>query len=279
MTMKIALSIAGSDSGGGAGIQADLLTFAAHGIHGTTALTAITAQNTVGVRAWQALDPAMVRAQIEAVADDMNISALKTGMLANRQIIEEVASVITSRGLGPLVVDPVMVAKSGDRLLDGSAEAAYMERLFPLAALITPNIPEAEVLLARRIRSVEDMKDAATALMRVGCRAVLIKGGHLEGDPTDILWDGEALHELATARIDTKNTHGTGCTYSAAITARLAFGHDVETSVRGAKQYLTTAIRESYSPGQGHGPVRHLNSGAVSALGRSTGPQPKPHVY
>jgi hydroxymethylpyrimidine/phosphomethylpyrimidine kinase len=277
--MKVALTIAGSDSGGGAGIQADLLTFASHGIHGACAITAITAQNTVAVRSWQALEPAMVRAQIEAVVEDMEISALKTGMLANRQIIEEAASVITARGLGPLVVDPVMVAKGGDRLLDKSAESAYLDRLFPLAALITPNIPEAEVLLARRIQSVDDMKDAATALMRVGCRAVLVKGGHLEGDPIDILWDGSTLHELVTPRIDTPNTHGTGCTYSAAITARLAFGHDVETSVRGAKQYLTTAIRESYSPGKGHGPVRHLNSGAVSALGRATGPQPKPRVY
>lgn len=277
--MKIALSIAGSDSGGGAGIQADLLTFAAHGIHGTTAITAITAQNTVEVRAWQALPPEMVRAQIEAVADDMEIQAVKTGMLANRQIIEEVSSVIAARGFTGLVVDPVMVAKSGDRLLDAEAESAYIERLFPLAALITPNIPEAEVLLARRILSVDDMKDATLALMRLGCRAVLVKGGHLEGDPTDILWDGTTLHELTTPRIDTPNTHGTGCTYSAAITARLAFGHDVETSVRGAKQYLTTAIRESYSTGRGHGPVRHLNSGAVSALGRATGPQPKPRVY
>jgi len=277
--MKVALSIAGSDSGGGAGIQADLLTFAAHGIHGTTAITAVTAQNTVEVRAWQALPPALVRAQIEAVADDMEIQALKTGMLANRQIIEEVASVIAARGFANLVVDPVMVAKSGDRLIDASAESAYLERLFPLAALITPNIPEAEVLLARRIRSVDDMKDAATALMRLGCRAVLVKGGHLEGDPTDVLWDGATLHEIPTARIDTKNTHGTGCTYSAAITARLAFGHDVETSVRGAKQYLNAAIRESYAPGRGQGPVRHLNSGAVSALGRSTGPQPRPRTY
>lgn len=277
--MKIALSIAGSDSGGGAGIQADLLTFAAHGIHGTTAVTAITAQNTVGVRTWQALEPAMVRAQIEAVADDMEISALKTGMLANRSIIEEVAAVIAARGFTNLVVDPVMVAKGGDRLLDASAESAYLERLFPLAALITPNIPEAEALLARRIVSVDDMKDAATALLRLGCRAVLVKGGHLEGDPTDVLWDGSTLYEFPTPRINTKNTHGTGCTYSAAITARLAFGHDIETSVRGAKQYLTTAILESYSPGRGHGPVRHLNSGAVSALGRATGPQPKPRTY
>ena len=270
--MKIALSIAGSDSGGGAGIQADLLTFAAHGIHGTTAITAITAQNTVAVRAWQALEPAMVRAQIEAVADDMKISALKTGMLANRAIIEEVASVIAARGFENLVVDPVMVAKSGDRLLDAAAERAYVERLFPLAALITPNIPEAEALLSRQIRSVGDMKEAALALKRLGCRAVLIKGGHLEGDPTDVLWDGTMLHELVTPRIDTKNTHGTGCTYSAAIVSRLAYGHDVETSVRGAKQYLTVAIQESYSPGQGNGPVRHFNSGAVAALGRASGP-------
>jgi hydroxymethylpyrimidine/phosphomethylpyrimidine kinase len=277
--MKVALSIAGSDSGGGAGIQADLLTFAAHGIHGTTAITAITAQNTVAVTAWQVLEPAMVRAQIEAVADDMKISALKTGMLANRAIIEEVASVIAARGFENLVVDPVMVAKSGDRLLDGAAELAYLDRLFPLAALITPNLPEAETLLSRKIASVDDMKDAVMALVRLGCRAVLIKGGHLAGDPTDVLWDGTTLHELVTPRIDTKNTHGTGCTYSAAITARLAYGHDVETSVRGAKQYLTAAIQEGYSPGKGHGPVRHLNSGAVSALGRASGPHPKPRVY
>ena len=270
--MKVALSIAGSDSGGGAGIQADLLTFAAHGIHGTSVITAITAQNTVSVRATQALEPALVRAQIEAVADDMKILALKTGMLANRAIIEEVASVIAERGFENLVVDPVMVAKSGDRLLDAAAERAYVERLFPLAALITPNIPEAETFLSRKIQDVEGMKDAARALARLGCRAVLIKGGHLEGDPTDVLWDGTRLHELTTARIDTRNTHGTGCTYSAAITARLAYGHDVETSVRGAKQYLNTAILESYSPGKGRGPVRHLNSGAVAALGRATGP-------
>lgn len=264
--MKIALSIAGSDSGGGAGIQADLLTFAAHGVHGATAITAITAQNTVTVTDWQALDPAMVRAQIEAVADDMTISALKTGMLANHKIIEEVAKVIAARGLANLVVDPVMVAKSGDRLLDASSERAYLDHLFPLATLITPNLPEAEVLLSRPVRTIDDMKDAALALGRVGCRAVLVKGGHLEGAPTDILWDGTTLHELPSVRIDTKNTHGTGCTYSAAITARLALGHALETAVRGAKQYLTAAIEESYSPGQGHGPVRHLNRLALAAL-------------
>lgn len=265
--MKIALSIAGSDSGGGAGIQADLLTFQAHGVHGATAITAITAQNTVAVTAWQALEPGLVRAQIEAVADDMTIGALKTGMLANRGIIDVVAKVIAERGLGPLVVDPVMVAKSGDRLLDADAERAYVDRLFPLAALITPNLPEAEALLGRRrIRTVDEMKDAAMALAQFGPRAVLMKGGHLEGDPTDVLWDGATLHELPSTRINTKNTHGTGCTYSAAITARLALGHPLETAVRGAKQYLTTAILESYSPGQGHGPVRHLNRAALAQL-------------
>lgn len=269
--MKIALSIAGSDSGGGAGIQADLLAFQAHGVHGATAITAITAQNTVAVTAWQALEPALVRAQIEAVASDMNIGALKTGMLANRGLIEEVARVISERGLRPLVVDPVMVAKSGDRLLDAEAERAYVDRLFPLATLITPNLPEAEALLGRSIRAVDEMKDAAMALANLGPRAVLMKGGHLDGDPTDILWDGIALHELPSARIDTKNTHGTGCTYSAAITARLALGHTLDAAVRGAKAYLTTAILESYGPGRGHGPVRHLNSAALADLTRLRG--------
>jgi hydroxymethylpyrimidine/phosphomethylpyrimidine kinase len=272
MTVRIALSIAGSDSGGGAGVQADLLTFAAHGVHGTTAITAITAQNTVTVTAWQALPPALVRAQIEAVADDMTIAAAKTGMLANRAIIEEVAGVIRERGFQNLVVDPVMVAKSGDRLLDPAAEQAYIERLLPLALLITPNIPEAEALLLRDIRTIEDMRDAAVELGHTGCRGVLVKGGHLAGDPVDVLWDGAAIHELRTPRIDTKNTHGTGCTYSAAITARLALGDGLLDAVRAAKQYLTAAIEESYSPGQGHGPVRHLNRKAATALaGRAKG--------
>jgi hydroxymethylpyrimidine/phosphomethylpyrimidine kinase len=266
--MKICLSIAGSDSGGGAGIQADLLTFAAHGVHGTTAITAITAQNTVTVTRWEALAPSLVRAQIEAVADDMKVASLKTGMLANRGIIEEVARVVAERSLQNLVVDPVMVAKGGARLLDAAAEAAYIEHLFPLAALITPNLPEAAALLGRPVASVAEMKQAALDLRGRGARAVLVKGGHLPGDPIDVLWDGTTLHELPGERIDTRNTHGTGCTYSAAIAARLALGNDLEGAVRGAKAYLTAAIRESHSPGRGHGPVRHLNSVAVSELGR-----------
>ena len=266
--MKTCLSIAGSDSGGGAGIQADLLTFAAHGVHGATAITAITAQNTVAVTEWRALEPKLVRAQIEAVADDMNVAAVKTGMLANRAIINEVANVIAERRFPIVVVDPVMVAKSGARLLDPEAERAYLDRLLPLTTVLTPNLPEAEALLSRPVKSIDDMKDAATALSRLGPRAVLVKGGHLEGDPTDILWDGSTLHVIGGTRIATKNTHGTGCTYSAAITARLSYGHDIETCVRGARKYLTKAIEESYSPGAGHGPVKHLNSGALAALAR-----------
>jgi len=266
--MKICLSIAGSDSGGGAGLQADLLTFAAHGVHGTTAITAITAQNTVTVTSWEALAPSLVRAQIEAVTDDMKVAALKTGMLANRAVIEEVARVIAERGLRNLVVDPVMVAKGGARLLDAAAEAAYIQHLFPLAALITPNLPETSALLGRPVSSVAEMKQAALDLRGRGARAVLVKGGHLAGDPIDVLWDGAMLHELPAERIDTRNTHGTGCTYSAAIAARLALGHDLETAVRGAKAYLTAAIKESYSPGRGHGPVRHLNREAVTELAK-----------
>ena len=260
--MKIALSIAGSDSGGGAGVQADLLTFAAHGVHGTTAITAITAQNTVAVTGWLALEPAMVRAQIEAVADDMEIAALKTGMLANREIIEEVARVISERGLRNLVVDPVMVAKSGDRLLDASAEAAYVEHLFPLATLITPNLPEAAALLSRPITSLAEMKEAALDLRRLGARAVLVKGGHLLGDPTDVLWDGTALHELPTTRIDTKNTHGTGCTLSAAIAALLPQAPDAPTAIRRAKDYLAGALAaaDRLDVGRGHGPVHHFHA-------------------
>ncbi len=270
--IKQVLTIAGSDSGGGAGIQADIKAMSANGVYAMSVITAVTAQNTEEVTDVFELPTSIVAAQIDAVFDDFDVAAVKTGMLSSAAIVEVVARLLKPQRVMNLVVDPVMVAKSGDRLLDPEAEQAYLLRLFPLATLITPNIPEAEALLSRRIQTVEDMRSAALALRDLGCRAVLVKGGHLEGDPVDVLWDGTTLHNLATQRIDTKNTHGTGCTYSAAIAARLAYGHDVETSVRGAKQYLTIAIQESYSPGRGHGPVRHLNSGAVYALGRSTGP-------
>jgi len=257
--VKVVLTVAGSDSGGGAGIQADLLTFAAHGVHGTSAITAVTAQNSVAVLDWVALDPRMVVAQMEAVASDMPVAAAKTGMLATAAIVSAVAAAIERLRLPLVVVDPVMVAKSGDRLLDRDAETAYRERLLPLATVVTPNLPEAESLLGRPVRTLAEMREAARALRAMGPRAVVVKGGHLEGDAVDVFWDGERMEDLSAPRIATKNTHGTGCTYSAAIAARLALGDPLLDAVRGAKAYLTEAIRRSYSVGRGHGPVDHLH--------------------
>lgn len=256
--MKVVLTIAGSDSGGGAGIQADLRTFAAHGVHGTSAITAVTAQNSVAVLDWVALEPRMVVAQIEAVASDMKVAAAKTGMLATAAIVLAVAEAVERLRLPLLVVDPVMVAKSGDRLLDADAESAY-RRLIPLATVLTPNLPETEALLGRPVRTLADMREAARALHAMGPRAVVVKGGHLAGEAVDVFFDGSALEELPAPRIATANTHGTGCTYSAAIAARLALGDPLLDAVREAKAYLTEAIRRSYSVGRGHGPVDHLH--------------------
>jgi hydroxymethylpyrimidine/phosphomethylpyrimidine kinase len=263
--VKVVLTIAGSDSGGGAGIQADLRTFAAHGVHGTSAITAVTAQNSVAVLDWVSLEPRMVVAQIDAVASDMSIAAAKTGMLATAAIVIAVAEAVERLRLPLLVVDPVMVAKSGDRLLDADAESAY-RRLIPLATVLTPNLPETEALLGRTVRTLSDMRESARALHAMGPRAVVVKGGHREGDAIDVFFDGTTLEELAAPRIATANTHGTGCTYSAAIAARLALGDPLLDAVRHAKTYLTEAIRRSYSVGHGHGPVDHLHpltSGSV----------------
>jgi hydroxymethylpyrimidine/phosphomethylpyrimidine kinase len=258
--MLVALTIAGSDSGGGAGIQADLRTFAAHRLHGTSAITAVTAQNSVGVSAWVALEPRMVVAQIEAVATDMRVAATKTGMLANAEIISAVADAASSLPLGPLVVDPVMVAKSGDRLLDAAAERAYVERLFPRAALVTPNLLEAGVLLGRSVNDLAAMRAAARELAGSGARAVLVKGGALKDDAVDVLFDGERLVEIPGPRVDTRNVHGTGCTLSAAICARLALGEPLVEAVRGAKAWLVEGLRRSYTVGHGRGPVDHLHA-------------------
>ena len=257
--MRVVLTIAGSDSGGGAGIQADLRTFAAHGLHGASAITAVTAQNSVAVVDSVALEPRMVVAQIEAVASDMPVAAVKTGMLANRPIVEAVAEAVGRLGLPHLVVDPVMIAKSGDRLLASAGEAAYRERLFPLAEVVTPNLAEAAVLLGRPVRSVEAMAQAARDLKALGPRTVLVKGGHLEGDPVDVFFDGRRTDELRAPRIATRNTHGTGCTLSAAIAARLALGQEPLEAVQGAKAYLTEALRSAYALGRGAGPVDHLH--------------------
>jgi hydroxymethylpyrimidine/phosphomethylpyrimidine kinase len=256
--MKVALTIAGSDSGGGAGIQADLRTFAAHRLHGTSAIAAVTAQSSVGVSAWVALEPAMVVAQIEAVATDMTIAASKTGMLANAGIISAVADAVERFSLGPLVVDPVMVAKSGDRLLDAEAERAYVERLFPKATLLTPNLHEAAALLGRPVDDLAAMRRAARELASLGARAVLVKGG-ARADGVDVLWDGSALLDIPGPRVETENVHGTGCTLSAAICARLARGATLVDAVRGAKVYLIEGLRRSYTVGRGRGPVDHLH--------------------
>ena len=257
--MKVALTIAGSDSGGGAGIQADLRTFAAHRVHGTSALTAVTAQNSVGVTAWTALDPALVVAQIEAVATDMPVAAAKTGMLATAAIVTAVAETIGRLRLAPLVVDPVMVAKSGDRLLDAAAERAYVGALVPRATLLTPNLHEAAALLGRRVGDVAAMREAARDLRRLGAGAVLVKGGALAGEAVDVFFDGDRLVELAAPRVDTPNVHGAGCTLSAAICARLAAGDDLLDAVRGAKAYLTEGLRRSFAVGRGRGIPDHLH--------------------
>jgi hydroxymethylpyrimidine/phosphomethylpyrimidine kinase len=257
--VKVALTVAGSDSGGGAGIQADIKTFAAHGVHGASAITAVTAQNSVTVADFVVLEPGFVVAQIEAVASDMPVAAAKTGMLASREIVEAVAGAIRRLGIPRLVVDPVMVAKSGDALLDPSARDAYVEHLFPVTFVLTPNLLEAEALLGRPVRTLDEMRRAARELRMKGPRIVVVKGGHLAGDAIDVFFDGERLVELGALRIDTQNTHGTGCTLSAAIAARLALGEEPLEAVRGAKAYLTEAIRGSYSVGAGHGSVDHMH--------------------
>jgi hydroxymethylpyrimidine/phosphomethylpyrimidine kinase len=256
-TIPRALTIAGSDSGAGAGIQADLKTFSALGVYGVTAITAITAQNTQSVRAAWTLTPELVEAQIDAVLEDIGADVAKTGMLASSEIIEVVARCV-SRWKLPLVVDPVMLAKSGDPLLAPEAVTTLRNVLLPLATVVTPNIPEAEALCELRIETVEDMRVAARALSALGPRCVVVKGGHRMDRAIDILFDGERFMEFLSARIETPHTHGTGCTFSAAIAAFLARGRPVHEAVSGAKQYITEAIRQAPGIGKGHGPVEHF---------------------
>ncbi len=253
--MQTALTIAGSDSGGGAGIQADLRTFQAHGVFGTSAITAVTAQNTKGVWAVQALDSAMVVSQIDAIADDFAVAATKIGMLANAEIIRVVAAALGRYHLGPIILDPVMVAKGGDALLAADAVATLRDVLLPRATLVAPNSPEAEVLTGMRITTVTDMRAAATALLRTGVQAVVVKGGHLDGPAVDVYADGFGIEEFSAPRINTTHTHGTGCTFSAAIAARMALGDDLKTAVRGAKGYVLRAIERAPELGHGHGPL------------------------
>ncbi len=257
--MRTALTIAGSDSGGGAGIQADLKTFAAHGVYGTSAITAVTAQNTVGVTGVVALEADFVTAQIEAVAGDIALHAVKTGMLATAAIVEAVAAAIAELELPLVVVDPVMVAKSGDRLLDDDGVQMLRTELLPKALVVTPNIPEAEALSGRTIRSLDDAREAARRIQNMGPSAVIIKGGHAPGDEiVDLLFDGHAFTEWRTPRIATKNTHGTGCTFASAVAANLALGKQLSEAAREAQQYVAGAIRHALAIGRGHGPLDHF---------------------
>src|SRR5438876_2748945 len=259
MTVPVVLTIAGSDSGAGAGIQADLKTFAALGVYGVSVITAITAQNTIGVRAVQEIDASVIAAQLDALAEDFSIAALKTGMLSSVVIIETVAAGVRRHGLRPLVVDPVMIAKSGDRLLREDAVDALRRMLLPLADVVTPNIPEAEVLTGLRIRTLADRVAAARAIMQLGAQAVVIKGGHTEDDPiVDLLVDGQGVHEYPAPRIVTTSKHGTGCTFSAAITAALATGLDLPHAVAEARDYVSRALASAPGLGHGHGPLNHF---------------------
>lgn len=257
--LPIALTIAGSDSGGGAGIQADLKTFHAFGVFGTSALTAITAQNTLGVRAIHPIPLEVVRAQIDAVAEDLRPGGAKTGMLATAPLVGTVAGAIREHGIGNYIMDPVMVATSGDRLLDVDAQEALVTELLPLATLVTPNLHEAEILTGLPVSTIQEMRHAARKLVEMGAKAALVKGGHLlESEAVDLLWDGTREQVWRRTRLDTPHTHGTGCTLSAAAAAALARGLPLPEAVDLAVDFVTRAIRTAPGLGQGHGPINHF---------------------
>ena len=263
--MKIALTVAGSDSGGGAGIQADLKTFQQYGVFGTSVIVALTAQNTLGVRAVETVPEWMIGAQLTALAEDLPPAALKTGMLAEAAVVRQVARAIRENGWGPLVVDPVMVATSGARLLTTEAEDVIREDLLALAAVVTPNIDEAAILTGRVVHDVATMERAAVTMLRFGPAAVLAKGGHLTGESvTDVLATPTGVRHFKHPRIETTSTHGTGCTLSAAITAGLALGHSLEDSVTSALDFVHRAIEAAPSLGAGHGPLNHTVSATTT---------------
>jgi hydroxymethylpyrimidine kinase / phosphomethylpyrimidine kinase / thiamine-phosphate diphosphorylase len=255
--MKKVLSIAGSDSGGGAGIQADLKTILSLGGYGMSAITALTAQNTLGAQAISLVEPDFVAKQIQAVLSDIGADCVKTGMLGNGEIVKVVADQLLKYGVQKLVVDPVILSKTGSVLLDESGRKEMVEKLFPICYLLTPNIPEAEIFYGKKINSVSDMKKAAKKLMKMGPKFVLVKGGHLKDAPVDVLHDGNQDYEFPTQRVRTRHTHGTGCTLSAAISTFLAGGMPVMESIDKAKRYLYRALRFSMGIGKGIGPLNH----------------------
>jgi len=262
--MQIALTIAGSDSGGGAGIQADLKTFHQFGVFGTSVVTAITAQNTVSVRTWEAVGADLVIRQLEAVAEDLPPHAVKSGMLATAELVDAVAAAIPRLALANYVLDPVMVATSGDRLLARDAERRVARALVPLAALVTPNLDEASILVEDEVRTVEAMERAGRALLKMGARAALVKGGHLveaggaAGEIVDVLVAGDGVRRFPHPRVPTTSTHGTGCTLSAAVTAGLAHGRPLERAVRDALDFVHRALAAAPGLGRGHGPLNHF---------------------
>ena len=250
------LTVAGSDSGGGAGIQADLKTMLALGVHGMSAITAVTAQNSVGVQGWWPLPVEAVRSQIRSVVDDIGVDALKLGMLGTAEITVAVAEELAGIGV-PVVVDPVAVSKHGDPLLAADAVDALRTHVVPLATVLTPNLGEVQLLTGVEVRSRDDLLDAARAVHALGPRWVLVKGGHLEGDAVDLLWDGARAVPFVAPREDNRHTHGTGCTLASAIASRLAVGDDMEGAVDAAKRYVTNALQRGFALGRGIGPVDH----------------------
>ena len=255
------MTIAGSDSGGGAGIQADLKTFGALGVFGTCAITVLTAQNSLGVNSILETPTSMIEAQIDTIVSDMGADAVKTGMLSSSEIIQCVAERLRHHSLSPAIIDPVMVATTGSRLLRDDAVDAMRTVLVPMATVVTPNSREASVLTDREVNTVDDLKAAARVLVdEMGAMNALVKGGHLEGPATDVLYDGSDYILFTSERIDTSNTHGTGCTLASAVAAGLAKGLEVPVAVQQAKDYVTAAIRTSFSVGQGHGPLNHFHN-------------------
>lgn len=256
--MKHVLTIAGSDTCGGAGIQADLKTFSAQGTYGMSVITAVTVQNTQGVFGCQDIEPEIIRGQIDAIFTDITVSAVKIGMVSKIETINAIADKLEEYQAVNVVVDPVMISKSGFDLMQPEAKETLIRRLIPLAYIVTPNLPEAEVITGMKIDDLQSMEAAARAIHAMGAKNVLLKGGHLAGDATDLLFDGTHVIKLESERIATKNTHGTGCTLSSAIAANLAQGKDVVEAVRIAKAYITTAIAHSLDIGKGVGPTNHF---------------------
>lgn len=254
-----AMTIAGSDSGCGAGVQADLKTFAAMHVYGTSVLTAVTSQNTVGITDVMELPSSLIASQIDAILSDIGTDAVKIGMLSSSAIIDTVAEKIREYHLTALVVDPVMIAKGGDRLIQEDAISTLRDTLLPLAQVVTPNAPEAAVLTGHEVRTLDDARDAAREIVGMGASAVVVKGGHIEGPATDVLYDGKDFRLFTTKRIETTSLHGTGCTFASAITVGLAKGLTVREALSHAKSYVTTSIRQAFPMGHGHGPLNHFH--------------------